>query len=165
MVVLDQLPIYAHSIRQSFVNSVLYESSQTCLIASLDTNSLQNLTYQFSITHLNWMNQAKSSVLLSCPFGKYKYKHLPMGLKCAPDFAQQVMEEVLRDVDNTGIYLDNIGAFSFTWEHHMLLLDKILHWLEANSFPLNPLKSKWAIQETDCLGYWLTPTGLKPWHK
>ncbi len=36
-----------------------------------------------------------------------------MGLKCTPDFAQQVMEEVLHEIDNTGIYLDNIGAFSF----------------------------------------------------
>ncbi len=88
-----------------------------------------------------------------------------MGLKCAPNFAQQVMEEVLRNINNTGIYLDNIGAFTFTWEHHMLLLDKILHRLEANDFTVNPLKCKWANQETDWLGYWLTPTGLKPWHK
>ncbi len=50
-------------------------------------------------------------------FGKFKYKCLPMGLKCTPDFAQQVMEEVLHNIDNTGVYLNNIGAFLFTWEH------------------------------------------------
>ncbi len=83
------------------------------------------------------------------PFGKYKYKRLPMGLKCASDFAQQVMEEVLHNVEDTGVYFDNIGAFSFTWEHHIWLLDKILHWLEANGFTVNLLKCKWAIQETD----------------
>ncbi len=99
------------------------------------------------------------------PFTKNNYKHLPMGLKCAPDFVQQVMDEVLRNVKDIGVYLYNIGAFSFTWEHPILLLDKILHWLEANSFTVNLLKCKWAIQETDWLGYWLTPTGLKPWCK
>ncbi len=62
-----------------------------------------------------------------------------MGLKCAPNFAQQVMEEVSWDVDDTSVYLDNIGAFSFTWEHHILLLDKIIYWLEANGFLVNLL--------------------------
>ncbi len=36
-------------------------------------------------------------------FGKYKYKQLPMGLKFPSEFAQQVMEEVLHDVDSTGV--------------------------------------------------------------
>ncbi len=87
------------------------------------------------------------------PFGKYKYKCLPMGFKCAPDFAQQVMEEVLHNVKDIGVYLDNICAFSFTWEHDFLLLNKIIHWLEANSFTPNLLKCEWAIQETDRLDY------------
>ncbi len=103
--------------------------------------------------------------IIVTPFGKYKYKHLPMGLKCAPDFAQQVMEEVLCNIKDTGVYLDDIGVFLFIWEHHILLLDKILHWLEANGFTVNPLKCKWFIKETDWFHYWLTLTGLKPWHK
>ncbi len=41
-----------------------------------------------------------------------------MGLKCAPDFALKVMEEILRNAEDTGVYLNNIGAFFFTWGHH-----------------------------------------------
>ncbi len=63
-----------------------------------------------------------------------------MGLKCTPDFAQHVMEEVILNIDNIGIYLDKNVAFSMIWEYHILQLNKILYWLVENGFPVNLLK-------------------------
>jgi hypothetical protein len=99
------------------------------------------------------------------PFGKYKHLKLPMELKCSPDIAQAAMENVLSDIKDADIYIDDVGTFSSNWDHHVNLLATILWRLRENGFTINPLKCTWAIKETDWLGYWFTPRGLKPWKK
>lgn len=84
-----------------------------------------------------------------------------MVLKCVPDFAQQIMEQVMCRLKNVEMFLDDIGIFSNTWEDYLILLEKVLPHLEANSFTVNLLKCACAIHETDWLGYFSTLNSLK----
>jgi hypothetical protein len=75
------------------------------------------------------------------------------------------MEDVLKDLANVKVDLDDIGIFSKSYANHMRTVHQVLNRLQDYGFTVNPLKSEWAVQETDWLGYWLTPVGLKPWRK
>ncbi len=44
-----------------------------------------------------------------------------MGLKCSPDISQVITENVLSDIDDADFYLDDVGAFSNDWKHHINL--------------------------------------------
>ena len=108
---------------------------------------------------------SKNLCVIATPFGLYRYNRLPMGLSISPDAAQEIMERVLSAVNDIEIYIDDIACFSNSWDDHLQLLDKVLTILQKHNFTINPRKCEWAVQETDFLGYWLTPTGIKPWKK
>ena len=85
-------------------------------------------------------DESKYLCTIVTPFGKYKYKKLKMGLKCSPDFVQEVMGVIFPQLEDTDIYIDNVGAFSTIWTAHIKLLDEILRLLKYNGFIVNPLK-------------------------
>jgi len=74
-----------------------------------------------------------------------------------------ILCKLLAGIKDADIYIDDVGAFSSTWEHHLDLLRTILERLHENDFTINPLKCEWAVTETNWLGYWLTPHRSKHW--
>jgi hypothetical protein len=110
--------------------------------------------------------ESRGYTTFATPWGLYRYKRLPMGICESPDIAQEIMERVLAPImDEIECYIDDVAAFSDSWEDHCVVLRKLLTLLEDAGFTINPLKCEWGVKETDFLGYWLTPAGLKPWAK
>jgi hypothetical protein len=101
--------------------------------------------------------QSQDLCTINTPIGKYKYSRHPMGLKCSPGIAQAAMENVMSDINDADIYIDDVGAFSDNWDHHVKLLATILRQLCENGFTINVLKCERAVKETDWMGYRLTP--------
>ncbi len=50
------------------------------------------------------------------------------------------MENLLSDIENADIYIDDVGAFSSEWDHHVNLFATILWQVRENGFTINPLK-------------------------
>ena len=62
-----------------------------------------------------------------------------MGVKVAPDIAQETIKSVLGDIDCEKD-INNVGSFSNNWSGHIQFLDIILSRLDSAEFTINPLK-------------------------
>ena len=70
--------------------------------------------------------ESKDRCMIAIPFCKFKYNRLPMGLKCSPDFAQEIMENIFRDVAEAEVYVDDIDVNSDSWEQHMTVIQIVM---------------------------------------
>ena len=110
-------------------------------------------------------NESKDLCTINTPYGLYCYRVLPLDIAQSPDFCQETMEHILQGIMDANVYINDIGCFGKSWAQHLQVLEQVMTHLQDNGFSVNPRKCEWAVQETDFLGYWLTPTGLKPWRK
>ena len=102
---------------------------------------------------------------MATPFGLYHYARLPMGVSTSPDMAQESWNKSSPTSKILKYTLMILPLFSIHFDSHISLLEKILQHLQDNGFSINPLKCEWAVQETDFLGHWLMPQGIKPYYK
>ena len=77
---------------------------------------------------------SRNLCVIVTPFGKFRYKRLPMGVSQAPDLCQEIMESIFNDMAEVEVFLDDIGIFSNDFVTHMRTIRKVLGRLQDNGF-------------------------------
>jgi dihydroorotate dehydrogenase len=57
------------------------------------------LDLNMSYYHIKLEANAQKLCTIVFPWGKYKYKRLPMGIKIAPDVFQKIMSKLVQDME------------------------------------------------------------------
>ncbi|MGH7974341.1 MAG: reverse transcriptase family protein, partial [bacterium] len=97
------------------------------------------------------------------PWGKYRFKRLPLGIHPAVDIFQAIIQVLFQDFDKVRTFLDDLKlCTNDTFNDHLQQLDKVLRVLLNNNLSLNVKKCEWAVQSTEYLGFVFTTHGIKP---
>ena len=74
----------------------------------------------------------REKTAFTTPFGKYRFKTMPFGLKGAPSTFQRLMDRVLSGChEYAAAYLDDIIIFSTSWENHLTHIRDVFSKLAA----------------------------------
>jgi Reverse transcriptase (RNA-dependent DNA polymerase) len=117
--------------------------------------------------HIKLDVDAQNLCIIIFPWGKYKYKRLPMGINIATfhDVFQNVMSKLTQDMEYVKTYLDDLLTLSNkSFKDHLLKLEMVLARLSTAGMRVNALKSKFFAEQIEYLGigYWITRQGIQP---
>jgi dihydroorotate dehydrogenase len=83
--------------------------------------------------HIKLDADAQKLCTIVFPWGKCKYKRLPMDIKIAPDVFQNVMSNHLQDMEYVKTYLDDLIILTnSSFKDHLLKLEMVLARLSDN---------------------------------
>ena len=96
--------------------------------------------------------------------GLFEFTVMPFGLTTAPATFQRLMDSLLGDMlwKTVMVYLDDIIAFTETWEEHLTILDEVFTRLRAAGLKASPSKCELGMEQLLYLGHIVTREGILP---
>ena len=96
--------------------------------------------------------------------GSFKPTVMFFGLTNSLVTFQAMMNEVLRDLINTGkvaAFIDDVIVGTESEEGHNELIEEVIKRLKKNNLYVKPEKCKWKVKEVGFLGMVIGPEGIK----
>ena len=66
--------------------------------------------------------KAKEISAFVTPYGLFKHKVMPSGVKNSPTTFQRLVNKVISGLDGVAAYIDDVIIYSNTWEEHLRLI-------------------------------------------
>ncbi|CAB3246922.1 unnamed protein product [Arctia plantaginis] len=97
------------------------------------------------------------------PFGMYRFKRMPFGLRNAPPTFQRLMVKLIRGLKATCVisYLDDLSLRSVSFIQHLKDLREVFDKLREYNLHANRKKCKSGCSEVKYLGHLIVPEGIK----
>ena len=98
--------------------------------------------------------------VFNSPFGKYEYVKVPFGLVQAPAYFQELMIGILKEIDFTITYLDDIIILSRMAEKHPSQIEQVFEKLRNAKLSMKFSKCHFFTKEIQYLGHVLSTKGI-----
>ncbi|XP_026331519.1 uncharacterized protein LOC113238882 [Hyposmocoma kahamanoa] len=137
------------------IDDLLHAAKPTPYMSSLD---LKAGYWQIKIKE-----EDEDKTAFITPFGIYKFKRMPFGLRNAPATFQRLIDRFRVNLEHIKMlaYLDDLIIFSSTFNDHLKDLRDVLEKMRENNLTINREKSRFFCSSLKYLGHIITPDGLK----
>ncbi len=113
--------------------------------------TVSDLNMGYYTIRLNPDAQQLCTIVL--PWGKYRYKQLPMGVAGLPDIFQAKMSSLMAGLEFVRVYLDDCLVISkTTFQDHISKLDLCLKCISDTGLKINAEKSFFGQEAIEYLG-------------
>nr|XP_034195209.1 uncharacterized protein K02A2.6-like [Osmia lignaria] len=96
------------------------------------------------------------------PFGKYKYTRLSFDLSTAPKVFQRVNTIIFGDIEDVGIYFDDLIIVAKNGKDHDKIMQLVLERANKYNVRFNKNKLQYKTNEVKYLGFIFNKDGVKP---
>lgn len=106
--------------------------------------------------------ESQEITTINTPYGLYSWKFLPFGLNVSPSIFQEVINDVIKDLQHTLAYQDDIIVHTPDLETHNQALKNLMERLIQFNIKINKNKSIFRCEKIKYLGYLVSQNGIEP---
>lgn len=106
-------------------------------------------------------NKAIEYCVFNTPFGYYRFKRLPYGIKIGPKVFQKDNERNFEDIPNFLVYIDDILIAGDSLEEHDRILQQVMDRARKLNIKFNPDKIQYKVTEVKYLGKIISRNGIR----